>query len=47
MEEIIEKCDCGNEIDEESFEIKGEVVCFDCYENIMDECLFGDPFGEW
>ena len=38
---------CDEVADEESHEINGRVVCFECYEDTMDEALFGDPFGEW
>lgn len=41
------KCGCGERLTDEAHEVNGEVVCFDCYGDIMDEALFGDPFGEW
>jgi formylmethanofuran dehydrogenase subunit E len=49
VEKIIEKCEWCSEkfCGDGEFEIKGKVICFACYEDTMDEALFGDPFGEW
>ena len=48
MEVVVEKCGCGVVVaSNEGHEVKGEVLCFDCYGDVMDEGLFGDPFGEW
>jgi len=46
---VTEKCEsCEEEFcGEGDFEVRGEVVCFTCYEDAMDDALFGDPFGEW
>ena len=38
----VEKCDsCGEVAGEDSHEIKGEVLCLDCYGDVMDDILFG------
>jgi hypothetical protein len=49
MEKTVEACEACQEdfCGDGSHEIKGEVICFTCYEEIMDDALFGDPFGEW
>jgi hypothetical protein len=50
MRDIVsEVCGCGEviEADDDSFEVKGEVMCFECWCECMDESLFGEPFGEW
>jgi hypothetical protein len=31
----------GTDVCEDSFEVEGRIVCFDCFELAMDDILFG------
>ena len=41
-------CGCGEVIhSDEGHDVLGELLCFECFDEVMGEKLFGDPFGEW
>lgn len=50
MDNLIELCEsCGEDcmVEGGGHEVKGELLCLDCYGDVMDDALFGDPYGEW
>ena len=55
MDNLIELCNCCGEdvaVEGGGHEVKGDLLCLDCYGDSADEALFGDPlfgdpFGEW
>jgi len=50
MDNLIELCNCCGEdvaVEGGGHEVKGDLLCLDCYGDSADEALFGDPlFGD-